>query len=126
MVELDDLIAFVEHPVRAFLRRRLGIRVRSYDEDVADALSIELDPLERWGVGQRLLNARMRGADRREACLAEIARGLLPPDKLAKPIVDAVEPIANAIAVSAARLLRRRATAATRSTCGSRSVTGGC
>ncbi len=44
----------------------------------------------------------MRGADRREACLAEIARGLLPPDKLAKPIVDAVEPIANAIAVSAA------------------------
>ena len=102
VVELDDLIAFVEHPVRAFLRRRLGIRVRSYDEDVADALSIELDPLERWGVGQRLLNARMRGADRREACLAEIARGLLPPDKLAKPIVDAVEPIANAIAVSAA------------------------
>jgi exodeoxyribonuclease V gamma subunit len=102
LVELDDLVAFVEHPVRAFLRRRLGIRVRSYDEDVADALSIELDPLERWGVGQRLLNARMRGADRREACLAEIARGLLPPDKLAKPIVDAVEPIANAIAVSAA------------------------
>jgi exodeoxyribonuclease V gamma subunit len=102
VVELDDLIAFVEHPVRAFLRRRLGIRVRSYDEDVADALSIELDPLERWGVGQRLLDARMRGAARREACLAEIARGLLPPDKLAKPIVDAVEPIANAIAISAA------------------------
>src|ERR1700722_15368276 len=44
----------------------------------------------------------MRGADRREACLAEIARGLLPPDKLAKPIIDAVEPIANAIAISAA------------------------
>ena len=88
--------------MRAFLRRRLGIRVRSYDEDVADELSIELDPLERWGVGQRLLNARMRGADRREACLAEIARGLLPPDKLAKPIVEAVEPIANAIAISAA------------------------
>jgi exodeoxyribonuclease V gamma subunit len=102
VVELADLIAFVEHPVRAFLRRRLGIRVRSYDDDVADALSIELDNLERWGVGQRLLNARMRGADRRDACLAEIARGLLPPDKLGKPIVDAVEPIANAIAATAA------------------------
>jgi exodeoxyribonuclease V gamma subunit len=101
VVELADLIAFVEHPVRAFLRRRLGIRVRSYDDEVADALSIELDNLERWGVGQRLLNARMRGADRREACLAEIARGLLPPDKLGKPIVDAVEPIANAIALTA-------------------------
>ena len=102
VVELADLIAFVEHPVRAFLRRRLGIRVRSYDDEVSDALSIELDNLERWGVGDRLLNARMRGADRRDACLAEIARGLLPPDKLGKPIVDAVEPIANAIAVTAA------------------------
>jgi len=102
VVELDDLIAFVEHPVRAFLRRRLGIRVRSYDDEVDDALSIELDNLERWGVGQRLLDARMRGADRREVCLAEIARGLLPPDKLGKPIVDTVEPIANAIAVTAA------------------------
>jgi len=102
IVELADLIAFVEHPVRAFLRRRLGIRVRSYEDEVADALSIELDNLERWGVGQRLLAARMRGADRRDACLAEIARGLLPPDKLGKPIVDAVEPIANAIAVTAA------------------------
>ncbi len=102
VVELADLTAFVEHPVRAFLRRRLGIRTRSYDDDAADALSIELDNLERWGVGQRLLNARMRGTDRREACLAEIARGLLPPDKLGKPIVDAVEPIANAIAVTAA------------------------
>jgi len=101
VVELGDLIAFVEHPVRAFLRGRLGIRVRSYDEEVSDALSIELDNLERWGVGNRLLNARMRGADRRDACLAEIARGLLPPDKLGKPIVEAVEPIANAIAVTA-------------------------
>jgi exodeoxyribonuclease V gamma subunit len=101
VVELADLIAFVEHPVRAFLRRRLGIRVRAYDDEVDDALSIELDNLERWGVGQRLLDARMRGADRRDGCLAEIARGLLPPDKLGKPIVDAVEPIANAIAVTA-------------------------
>jgi exodeoxyribonuclease V gamma subunit len=101
VVELADLVAFVEHPVRAFLRRRLGIRVRSYDDEVSDVLSIELDSLERWGVGNRLLNARMRGADRRDACLAEIARGLLPPDKLGKPIVDAVEPIANAIAVTA-------------------------
>jgi exodeoxyribonuclease V gamma subunit len=102
VVELADLIAFVEHPVRAFLRRRLGIRTRSYDDEVSDALSIELDNLERWGVGQRLLDARMRGTDRREACLAEIARGLLPPDKLGKPIVDAVEPIADAIALTAA------------------------
>jgi len=101
VVELDDLIAFVEHPVRAFLRRRLGIRVRSYDDEVSDALSIELDNLERWGVGNRLLSARIRGADRRDACLAEIARGLLPPDKLGKPILDVVEPIANAIAVTA-------------------------
>jgi exodeoxyribonuclease V gamma subunit len=101
VVELADLITFVRHPVRAFLRQRLGIRARRYDDDISDQLPIELDNLERWDVGDRLLRARLRGADRRAACLAEIDRGLLPPGLLGKRIVEDVEPMTEALAAVA-------------------------
>jgi exodeoxyribonuclease V gamma subunit len=101
VVELRDVISFVEHPVRAFLRQRLGVRLGSFDDDVSDALSIELTHLERWAVGRRLLEARLRGAGRRESCLAEIDRGLLPPGQLGRRIIEEVEPLVDAIAESA-------------------------
>ena len=63
-LELDDLVRFVEQPVRAFLRQRLGISVGDYSDEVGDALPVELDALERWGVGERLLDALMRGRGR--------------------------------------------------------------
>ena len=64
VLELDDLVAFVRHPVRAFLRQRLGFGVATYADEVADALPIELDSLESWQVGQRMLDARLAGATR--------------------------------------------------------------
>ena len=87
--------------MRAFLRQRLGVRLGSFDDDVSDALSIELAHLERWAVGRRLLEARLRGAGRREACLAEIDRGLLPPGQLGRRIIEEVEPVVDAIATDA-------------------------
>ena len=63
LVELDDLVRFAGHPVRAFLRQRLGISVGDYADEVEDALPVELDALERWGVGQRLLDGVLGGAD---------------------------------------------------------------
>jgi exodeoxyribonuclease V gamma subunit len=101
IVELRDLVAFVEHPVRAFLRQRLGVRLGFLPDAVSDALSIELTPLQRWAVGRRLLDARLRGAGRREACLAEIDRGLLPPGQLGKRVIDELEPLVDAIAAAA-------------------------
>src|SRR5262249_7433678 len=50
VIELDDLVAFVQHPVRAFLRQRLGVVVREIEEDPSDSLPVELDDLERWEV----------------------------------------------------------------------------
>ena len=79
VVELDDLVRFVEQPVRAFLRQRLGISAGDYADEVEDALPVELDPLEAWGSAQRLLEARLAGAEARTAIRAEIARGTLPP-----------------------------------------------
>jgi exodeoxyribonuclease V gamma subunit len=101
LVELEDLVRFAGHPVRAFLRQRLGISVGDYADEVDDALPVELDALERWGVGQRLLDGVLAGANI-EACIAaEIARGTLPPGKLATPVIDRIRPIVAHIAAAA-------------------------
>ena len=97
VVELSDLVRFVEHPVRAFLRQRLGISLYSAADEIEDEMSVELDGLERWGVGQRLLEARLRGIEERTAILAEIARGTLPPGILGKPVIDDLSPIVSGI-----------------------------
>jgi exodeoxyribonuclease V gamma subunit len=97
VVELDDLVRFVSHPVRAFLRQRLGIRLGDHDDEVEDALHVELDALAKWGVGERLLQARLAGVERRTAILAEIARGELPPGVLGKPVIDEIDPVVDRI-----------------------------
>jgi exodeoxyribonuclease V gamma subunit len=85
-------VRFVSHPVRAFLRRRLDVRVGDWDDEIADDLKVELSGLDKWGVGDRLLQARLEGVERRAAILAEIARGELPPGVLGKPVIDEVDP----------------------------------
>jgi exodeoxyribonuclease V gamma subunit len=102
VIELDQLVRFVQHPVRAFLRRRLGVGGIARDEDVEDALSIELDALGRWSVGERLLEARLASADRDAAIAAEIARGELPPDLLAESVLADVYPVVEQIVAAAA------------------------
>ncbi|HEX4690638.1 MAG TPA: exodeoxyribonuclease V subunit gamma [Solirubrobacteraceae bacterium] len=97
LIELDDLVRFVERPVRAFLRQRLGVSVADYSDELDDAMAVELDGLERWQVGDRLLRARLAGAGEREAALAEIARGTLPPGVLGRPAIDGVWPAVTEI-----------------------------
>ncbi len=105
IVELDGLVKFAERPVRAFLRQRLGMSVADYDEDVADALPVELDALEVWAVGQRLVDGLLGGA-RLDACVAaEIARGTLPPGALSAQVIDRVRPTVEGIAAAASKLL---------------------
>ena len=105
MLELDDLVAFVRHPVRAFLRQRLGFGVGTYADEVADALPIELDSLESWQVGQRMLDARLAGATSDAAVAAERARGELPPGVLADPVIAKLRPDVEQIVGHAAALL---------------------
>jgi exodeoxyribonuclease V gamma subunit len=101
VVELDDLDRFLRHPVRAFLRQRLGIRLGLDVADVDDALPVELDALKRWALGDRLLTARMAGAELEACVAAERARGVLPPGALAERIFDRVVPDVQAIAIAA-------------------------
>jgi len=104
LVELDDLVRFAEHPVRAFLRQRLGIMLGDFDDEVGDALTVELDHLEQWGVGTRLLEGRLAGADMDACVAAEVARGLLPPGRLGDPVLDRLKPTVEQLAGYALRV----------------------
>ena len=79
---LDDLVRFVEHPVRAFLRQRLGVFARGEEEETAEAVPVEPDGLARWAIGERLLRDRLDGRDVAACMEAERRRGELPPGPL--------------------------------------------
>ena len=101
VLALPDLVRFVQRPVRAFLSQRLGISIAEQDQEVRDALPVELDPLARWGVGERLLEDVLTGIDPRAALLAEIARGTLPPGELGRAVIQEVWPGVQSIAAHA-------------------------
>jgi exodeoxyribonuclease V gamma subunit len=86
-VELDDLVRFLEHPVRAFLRQRLGLATVDEGEETDDAIPVEVKGLADWGVGDRLLRAGLSGVGRDEAVRAERLRGELPPGALGDAVV---------------------------------------
>ncbi|HEX8085429.1 MAG TPA: exodeoxyribonuclease V subunit gamma [Solirubrobacteraceae bacterium] len=97
LVELADLVRFVQHPVKAFLRLRLGVSLEDFSTEVEDGLPVQLEGLETWQVGDRILDAVLAGCEPRAACEAEIARGLLPPGVLGKPVIDEVWPTVDGI-----------------------------
>jgi len=78
---LTELADFYKNPARAFLRR-LDVATPSAVDDVRDAIPIELDGLESWAVGDRVVSALLDGADPQAVCTAELLRGELPPGEL--------------------------------------------
>jgi exodeoxyribonuclease V gamma subunit len=103
-VDLADLVGFVEHPVRAYLRQRLRITLPGEDDEVADALAATLDPLQEWAIGERLLEAGLRGTSSEDAQHIEWLRGTLPPRRLGQQVLQRVGRRVDAL-VSAARPL---------------------
>ncbi|WP_032399152.1 exodeoxyribonuclease V subunit gamma [Rhodococcoides fascians] len=101
-VELADVIAFVENPVQAFLRQRLGFRVPELEDDLADSLDIELDPLARWNIGDRMLAAVLAGTDIGEFADAEWRRGTLPPFHQGRREMSDIRRVVGIIADAAA------------------------
>ncbi|HET7387300.1 MAG TPA: exodeoxyribonuclease V subunit gamma [Nocardioidaceae bacterium] len=81
-VELADLQGFFAHPVRAFLRSRLDVAAPLEAEETHDAIPIDLDGLEKYAVGDRLLHDILSGLDPAAGMLAEQQRGELPPGDL--------------------------------------------
>ncbi|MEQ3550093.1 exodeoxyribonuclease V subunit gamma [Pseudonocardia nematodicida] len=89
-VELDELVAFVEHPVRAFLRQRVRVLPPQENAEPDDALPVELDGLAGWKIGDRLLADRLAGAEPPAVAHAERLRGDLPPGGLGRRVLTDV------------------------------------
>ena len=97
VVDLDALVAFLQHPVRAFLRQRLDVALPGDAEEPSDAIPVEPAPLDRWAAGDRLLRIRLAGGDTATWERTERRRGLLPPGTLADAAVAEITATVDAL-----------------------------
>ncbi len=99
-VPLAGLVAFLRDPVRGFFRA-LDVSLPWEADGVSDAMPVEIDGLETWGVGNRMLEDMLRGTPPTAALAAEWRRGQLPPGRLgwrkAKDAAAQAEVIARAV-----------------------------
>ena len=109
-IGLDELIRFLQHPVRGFLRQRLAVATTSGDDEPDDALTVELDGLQGWAIGERVLQRCLRGTTPRHAARLEHLRGELPPGPLGN---RAMREIGHRIDAIMAASAKERAAAAT-------------
>ena len=97
-VELDALGALLRHPVRAFLTQRIGIGLPEDGDEILDVLPVDLNGLELWQVGDRLLQDVLRGSDLDLAREKEWRRGSMPPGRYGwrqlRGVAENVEPLA--------------------------------
>ncbi|HEY6932619.1 MAG TPA: exodeoxyribonuclease V subunit gamma [Marmoricola sp.] len=93
-VTLDELADFFKNPARAFLRR-LEVATPAEVDEVRDAIPIELDGLEGWAVGDRVVSALLDGAEPEAVCTAELLRGELPPGELGPETLRGIVTVAQ-------------------------------
>ncbi len=80
-IALADLVSFFKDPVKGFFRA-LEYTLPWDVDGVADAMPVEIDALEAWTVGDRMLNDILAGMAPDQARHAEWRRGTLPPGRL--------------------------------------------
>lgn len=102
LVSLELLERFVAQPVRAFLRERLDVTLPRASQGGDEGIPIEPDGLQRWAIGERFVQARLRGASAEAARAAELARGTLPPGALGPPFLTVIEGLAERVSETAA------------------------
>jgi len=80
-VSLADLVGFFKDPVKGFFRALEFTLPRDVD-GVQDAMPVEINALEEWTVGDRMLRDMLGGMTPDDARQAEWRRGTLPPGQL--------------------------------------------
>ncbi len=100
-INLDELVRFVEHPVKTFLRRRLDVYLPEGGDETSDAIPVELNYLEQWGLGDKLLETRLAAGDVAAWTRAERARGSLPPGSLAEAEIEKVNTAVDGLLAAA-------------------------
>jgi exodeoxyribonuclease V gamma subunit len=97
-VALVDLLDFFKDPVKGFFRA-LDCTLPWDVDEISDAMPVEIDPLEAWTVGDRMLRDMLRGMDLKTVAEVEWRRGTLPPELLgwrkAKEIRCSVDQLAT-------------------------------
>lgn len=80
-VILADLVGFFKDPVQGFFRA-LQFTLPHDVDGVQDAMPVDIDALQEWTVGDRMLRDMLRGMTPEDARQAEWRRGTLPPGQL--------------------------------------------
>ncbi|GFG73177.1 RecBCD enzyme subunit RecC [Mycobacterium botniense] len=101
-ITLADLLEFFTDPVKSFFRA-LDYTLPGDVQVVKDAMPVELDPLEEWTVGDRILRDLVRGMDLNTAAQLEWRRGTLPPAQLGWRKAGQILHAAAAVATAAQR-----------------------
>lgn len=101
-IELDALCRFFRHPVRAFLRDRLGIHPGAEHKALDDEEPFSLNGLDKYGLCSELLEHLLAGGETDDFGEVFKARGSLPAggfaDLLLAREAGAVEALATAVA----------------------------
>lgn len=104
-VGLADLTTFFRDPVKGFFRA-LEYTLPWDVDGVGDTMPVDIDALEEWTVGDRMLNDMLRGMTPDEARQAEWRRGTLPPGRLGWRKAAEIRDHAEGLASAADRLRR--------------------
>lgn len=95
LVELDDLVRFLQHPVRHLLQRRVGISLGEDDRRLEDRDPTELAGLQRWQLGQDLLERRLAGTAPHRWRDLTLACGTVPVGGLGQVALDGIEELVD-------------------------------
>jgi len=101
-VGLAELLAFFKNPIRGFFTE-LQFNLPRDDKGVDDSMPVEIDGLQKWTAGDRMLTDMVAGMDPAQARQAEWRRGLVPPGWLGTRIVNELRDDAQQLAAAAAQ-----------------------
>ncbi|MFA9432014.1 exodeoxyribonuclease V subunit gamma [Egicoccus sp. AB-alg2] len=90
VIELGDLVAFLEHPAEAFVRQRLEVTLPTGEDATVDQIVASLEGLDEWKVGDSIVQGWRDGDDPERTLAVVRARGLVPPGALADVDIDRI------------------------------------
>ena len=101
-VSLADLTTFFKDPVKGFFRA-LDYTLPADVDGVDDAIPVDINALEEWTVGDRMLADMLRGLSPERALTAEWCRGTLPPGQIGWRTARTIRDQAAQLSVEAGR-----------------------
>ncbi|MGO4955772.1 exodeoxyribonuclease V subunit gamma [Luteococcus sp. Sow4_B9] len=91
-LDLTDLVDFYRHPARELLRRRLGVTMTAWRQELHTDLPVEPNGLEEWAIGERMVRLALDGLAPGQVAAAERLRGALPPGQLGSRTLEKLMP----------------------------------